>query len=80
MKAKCTPWFRGDTQPLRIGVYERRKPERLVVFGLPETVYSYWNGSWWGRYGSTPDNAFERRGHMSGMQCQPWRGLSEKPQ
>lgn len=68
-----TSWFRGDTHPERIGVYQRN-------FGR-EKKYSYWDGRQWRLGASTPEQA-ELEQEPSSVQLQipsvVWRGLAEE--
>jgi len=71
---KKTPWFKGETKPIHIGVYETKHPL------LPtSTTYQHWNGNKWGRYRRSPELAQEAQMYPSDYQRQPWRGLAKKP-
>lgn len=69
-----TPWFLGNTHPIRPGVYQRD-------FGR-ERKYAYWDGQHWLWGAATPEKAVETEG-FSAVQLQLvsvlWRGLMEEP-
>lgn len=66
---KLTPWFSGDTKPVRPGVYER-------LFSNGCSAYSRWNGSVWFRARSTPEDAASREIRQSPFQrTLKWRGV-----
>lgn len=66
-----TPWFDGNTQPVQIGVYQRRN-------SLGHVCYSLWDGSQW--YWNQPSPTLADRESMPSMaQYLPWRGLVQPP-
>lgn len=71
-RTQATPWFDGDTQPLREGPYQRRHPAG---------PYSCWaQGRWYGD-AATPQAAAAAR-RPSRRQRAAWRGLvtsSDRP-
>jgi hypothetical protein len=69
---QLTPWFNGDTKPVRIGVYQQYVSHWTARIG-----YQYWDGSLWGGWAPTPKGAYGVRMHaVSPMwQNDPWRGL-----
>jgi len=73
MKPKLTPWFPGEVNPVRVGVYERGNDG----IPLPYPFYE-WNGEFWVGIGSdSPDKLIGRnRSVFQGIQ---WRGLAEDP-
>ena len=72
MSAKLTPWFDGKVKPVHIGVY-------MQMCGFKQLVgYQYWNGSYWGLWGSTIDSASDGRPARACNQDDKWRGLAVK--
>lgn len=69
---KLTKWIPGDVKPVRVGAYERANPGG-------STLYSYWNGRFWGTSAFTPERAAWQRLARSVKQNLPWRGLAKEP-
>ena len=71
---KLTKWIPGNVKPVRVGVYERANSRG-------STLYSHWNGSFWGTSAFTPERAAWQSARLSPSVGQnlPWRGLAEKP-
>ena len=70
---KTTPWFPGDVDPVRIGVYQRRHDSTGAI------NFSYWNGVIWCATAVSWEAA-----HKNGIKCIgswhqyiEWRGLTE---
>lgn len=63
---KKTPWFSGDVEPVRDGIYETK------IAGIPSSYMRVWShGLWW--YDG---------GHVfvvCAIQYRKWRGLAEQP-
>ena len=75
MTKELTPWFGGDVKPIRVGVY-------MSPSGFRDADgYQYWNGSYWGTWGTTIAEAFSRRREAAAaiFQDDKWRGLAVKP-
>lgn len=77
-QSHLTPWYPGDTKPVRVGVYERDwgADHALVKFG-----FSYFDGLHWCAGCTTPQYA-AREGRVQGHsdhQTLPWRGLAFDP-
>ena len=73
---KFTPWFPGDVNPVRVGVYERDYHDGY-------SCYCYWDGRYFGWASETPEAAkadYDRNGRQSTRQDLPWRGLAEEPE
>lgn len=71
---KLTPWFPGDVNPARIGVYEKD-------FGCAND-YQYWDGSRWHYGDNTPEKTVKKLTVRSAAfipSSRPWRGLAVKP-
>jgi hypothetical protein len=67
---KLTPWYPGNIKPVREGVYML-----MCGFGV-EVGYQYWDGSYWGLWCSTPQDAFHFRGKCGAKdQNGMWRGV-----
>lgn len=68
-----TPWFSGDQQPVKIGVYKR-----LSMAGL--VVYSMWDGDHWLRMHCSATGAVRASSSEPSL-CQtlPWCGLLRPP-
>ena len=64
-----TPWFPGSTPPVRVGVYQRRQPGRVVQW------YSYWDGKRWSAIALSAQQALEDKTMASAEQHWEWRGL-----
>lgn len=64
-----TPWFRGDVQPVQIGVYRRLSLAKNI------TVFSLFDGDQWWWSSDTPERAAEA-GVTSLVQNLPWCGLA----
>lgn len=71
MSKELTPWFPGDAEPIRAGVYETRISRRKT--------FQHWNGVFWGVYSPTPDVAERFRFTPSSFRSPRWRGLAKKP-
>ena len=67
---KLTPWFPGDVKPVREGVYERD-----YINASPGKFYCYWNGKFWGLYGTNPKISMWYQDKPSTEQNLPWRGV-----
>lgn len=66
-----TPWFDGNTKPVRVGVYQRSYHQGIFCF-------SYWHGSGWGFNELSPELAAKTT-DRSFCQYLPWRGLAKDP-
>jgi hypothetical protein len=74
-KAKLTPWFSGDIDPHRVGVYQR------YLYGRKSVTYARWDGKKWKAASANIDVA-SRASYVSGFQRDmqiKWRGLAENP-
>lgn len=69
MTEKRTPWFNGNVQPARIGVYERQYPCGVY--------YNYWDGRYWHLGVRVPHMAAQQL--RSSCQLLSWRGLAQEP-
>ena len=72
MAYTLSPWFSGETPPVRPGVYERE------VFTLGEARYAYFNGRNWSLWDTTPDNAYKISLRLSSQldsKSRQWRGI-----
>lgn len=70
---KLTPWYPGDVQPARPGVYERN-------LDMSTPRYAKWDGEHW--YVSKPDpQAASHEGWLSSATQSgvPWRGHANPP-
>ena len=75
MTAKKTPWFDGSVKPVRVGVYQRRYSNGLIL-------YSLWDGARWMLNAETANEAAgtgARWKDASPHQFIPWRGLASDP-
>jgi hypothetical protein len=72
MKPKLTPWFPAEVRPAHDGVYQTLDPAGIVA-------YQHWNGSFWGFYAFTAEDAHDGGGSPSCQQYNEWRGLAEDP-
>ena len=73
MTNETTDWFPGDVKPVRIGVYQQRNPDGHLG-------YQRWDGKFWYSWESTIDLAARATLVVDGsFQCDPWRGLANKP-
>ncbi|QIM51581.1 hypothetical protein [Hydrogenophaga crocea] len=66
---KLTPWFPGETKPVRIGVYERLGNDG-------RTARSKWDGEYWLGGARTTDEAASVTSRAL-WQNLPWRGLKQ---
>ncbi len=76
MAYELSPWFSGETPPVRPGVYERQ------VITLGERRFSYFNGKVWALWDSTPKKAEKLALHESSLQDshrRAWRGILNNP-
>ena len=73
---KLTPWFPGTVKPVRVGVYERDF-SGTYAGNLPGLHYCYWNGKFWGLYGTNPKIAVWYQDKPSLNQNFPWRGVEK---
>ena len=71
MKPKLTPWFPAHTQPVRVGVYQRKAPSGVF--------YAYWTGKRWGTLAPSVHYAYQYRKEPSYHQknTMPWRGIKQ---
>jgi hypothetical protein len=78
MKPKLTRWISGSVKPAHAGVYQR---DYRVARGDRDVgiTYSFWNGTRWGTFGETPENAVQWGQLGSAYQDLPWRGLASDP-
>jgi hypothetical protein len=72
---KLTPWFPAKVKPVKVGVYQSKKPFL--------SWYRYWDGEYWHSGGTTP-MAAKNYANMAGSRFdetppEPWRGLAEEP-
>ncbi len=68
-----TPWFPGDTKPVRRGVYQRQ-----YTYGkTPSVQFCYWNGKGWAMGEHTVEQAERHRDAfmVAPRQALPWRGV-----
>jgi len=68
---QLTPWFSGDVQPVRPGVYLREWPHRAL--------YAEWTGHQWMRSASTVRAATRQREVSMSLWGIRWRGLAADP-
>ncbi|WOH61942.1 hypothetical protein [Bradyrhizobium sp. BWC-3-1] len=75
-----TQWFTPDVLPEHHGAYETTDIENDTLV-LHCHGCQWWNGSYWGGYGLTPDESARRfpKGYKSDYQVNYWRGLAEEP-
>ena len=76
MDYELSPWFSGDTPPVRPGVYERE------VFYLGDRRFAYFHGSSWSLWDKTPEAAMKISNSPSSLQDAPsrrWRGILNPP-
>ena len=76
MDYELSPWFSGDTPPVRPGVYERE------VFYLRDRRFAYFHGSSWSLWDKTPEAAMKISNSPSSLQDAPsrrWRGILNPP-
>lgn len=73
MKSKTTPWYSGDVNPVRRGVYERKYTTGKAIINR----YCYWTGEFWCLGGHTPFEAVQLSFFYGAAVRQklPWRGL-----
>ena len=77
MSKKLTPWFPGDVNPFRVGVYE--------IYGSSFTgrVFRVWNGNGWGSTLSSPSGVDSLQCvqcvtyYWPGEDMTGWRGLTK---
>ena len=70
-KQKLTPWFGGEINPARPGVYQTRPHTRTT---LP--LYQSWDSEMWGGWASSIEEAHDNRKYCSRQQSPKWRGLA----
>jgi hypothetical protein len=67
---ELTPWFSGDTPPIRPGVYER---ERLII---EQPRYALFDGKTWWIWASNPEQAAKNPISPSAISDKRrWRGI-----
>lgn len=71
MSQKLTDWFPADVKPMRVGVYECKRSAYSVL--------KHWNGVWFGAWGVSADDAYDRKEQKSVSQDEEWRGLAQPP-
>jgi hypothetical protein len=71
MLDNVTPWYPGDVEPVRTGVYQRSYPSGVAR-------YSRWDGREWMFACDTPLDA-AAVDLSTGYPELPWRGLAVKP-
>jgi hypothetical protein len=73
-KKKLTPWFPGNVNPTRVGIYERK-------WKLLGQHYALWDGFGWSLSFEGIDNPLLLRAKRSDAAAKnlPWRGLAHPP-
>ncbi len=76
-KLPLTPWYPGDTKPIRRGIYQ------VAYFSTAQPSYCMWCGTHWGpSYNMRNPNALslaKQASHLwpSTKQTMRWRGVEE---
>lgn len=65
-----THWYSGKVRPVRPGVYQR------LTYDF-QTMYSHWNGTFWGVNEYTAFHAWLGKQRKSLYQRHDWRGLTK---
>lgn len=74
---KLTQWFHDDS-PVHVGVYERDVSNTRLTFCFASpTLYSNWNGVYWGMGDKTAEQAATHGNTPSQHQNLPWRGVAK---
>jgi hypothetical protein len=76
---KHTPWFEGESKPVRVGVFRRRrKLHQHIPSQRGDTVHRYalWDGSAWRTEARTIEDAYKAE-DVSAYQSLDWQGLTE---
>lgn len=55
-KEKLTPWFPGETKPVRPGIY---MVDQSWPGQEPQRVFSYWDGAHWYPQASKPEKVMQ---------------------
>ena len=75
MSGKLTPWFPGDVNPVREGVYQRLFDEDTEDEAV---VFSRFDGVDWFTWADSPDRALVRIAKSPFKHGVKWRGLAEE--
>lgn len=75
MSKQLTDWFPADVKPVHIGCYQVDDKDCF-----PGSWYAYWDGFKFCYRGQTPQDAFQEKDCVTGLEpLVLWRGLAEKP-
>lgn len=76
---KKTPWFTGQVNPVRPGVYQRDYRQAKNCDRVVGIAFNHWDGKKWSLFDSTANGAERSEELWSSHQDLPWRGLASNP-